>query len=112
MTEQCGENMHYHGDGHCSCGCGCGCGSQHHHHDNEEGCNCTEKFLEIADEAWREVLKEKIKSKIHEHKGEHLDKLAEMIAKANGAKWKNKISAKTNCNEFKENLKNFFSSCD
>lgn len=109
MTEQCETNIH---GRQCSCGCGCGCGTKHYHHDHEEGCHCAEKFLEIADEAWREVLKEKIKDKIISYKGEHMDKLAEMIAKANGEKWKHKISAKIKCNEFKDNLKGFFSSCD
>jgi len=95
--------------------CGCGCGSHHHHHghhDEEGGCHCAEKFLEIADEAWRELLKEKIKSKIIAKKGEHMEKLAEMIAMANGEKWKHQISAKMKCHEFKENLKEFFTSCD
>lgn len=113
MTEQCNTHGHQHeGSCSCGCGCGCGCGSHHHHHNDSEGCKCTEKFLEIADEAWREILKDKIKSKILSHKGDHMDKLAEMIAKANGERWKNKISAKTKSNEFKEGLKEFFSSCD
>lgn len=116
MTEQCGcgSGMHEHQRGSsCSCGCGCGCGSHaHHHHDDEGGCHCAEKFLEIADEAWAEVLKEKIKSKIIAKKGEHLEKLAELVAIANGEKWKHKISAKMKCGEFKDNLKEFFSSCD
>lgn len=113
MTDQCNQHMHGHThEGGCSCGCGCGCGSDSHHHHSEGGCNCAEKFLEIADEAWKEVLKERIKAKILTHKGEHIEKLAEMVAKANGEKWKNKIAAKTNCNEFKENLKQYFTSCD
>lgn len=114
MTDQCNEHFHNHQEGSCSCGCGCGCGcGSHHHHDDEGKCHCAEKFLEIADEAWREVLKEKIKAKILTHKGEHLEKLAELVAKANGEKWKNKISAKMHCNEFKDNLKEFFtSSCE
>ncbi len=106
-------NMHeYEQEGHCTCGCGCDSHHHHHHHDHDGHCHCAEKFLEIADEAWKEVLKEKIKTKIIEHKGEHLDKLAEIIAKANGEKWKHKISAKTKCNDFKENLKDFLSSCE
>lgn len=86
----------------CSCGCGC----------SKCNCGCVEKFLKIADEAWAEVLKEKIKEKILYCKGEHMDKLAEMVAKANGEKWKNKISLKTKSHEFKENLREFFSSCE
>lgn len=118
MSEQCGKNIQGQGttvpcpcgcgakisiysDGGCNCGCGCGCGR-----------GCSDNFLELADEAWMEVLKEKVKSKIIAHKNEHMDKLAELIAKANGERWKNKIAAKTSSNEFKEELKKFFSSCD
>ena len=113
MTEQYNEHEHHHHEG--DCGCGCGCGTHHHHHHHGEeggGCHCTDKFLELADEAWAEVLKEKIKSQIIAHKSEHLDKLAELVAKANGEKWKYKISAKMKGSEFKDDLKDFFSSCD
>lgn len=113
MTEYCGSNMHGHGHQECSCGCGCGCGDKgHHHHDSEKGCHCAEKFLELADEAWKEVLKEKIKAKIIAKKGEHIEKLAEIVAMANGEKWKHKISAKMKCNEFKDHLKEYFSQCE
>ena len=96
---------------------GCHCGCHHHHtheheHEHEDGCKCSEKFLVLADEAWREVLKEKIKDKILAKKGEHIEKLAELIAKANGERWKNKIYAKTNNNKFKDSLKELFSSSD
>lgn len=115
MREQCGcgSNMPYHQhEGSCSCGCGCGCGCGGHHHHDEDKCHCAEKFLEIADEAWKEVLKEKIKAKIIAKKGEHMDKLAEMVAMANGEKWKHKITAKLKCGQFKDDLKEFFSSCE
>lgn len=120
MTEQCCTGMQGHGttvpcpcgcgakisiysDGGCNCGCGCKCGC---------GCGCSDNFLKLADEAWMEVLKEKIKAQIIAHKGEHMDKLAGLIAKANGERWKNKISSKTKSNEFKDELKAFFSSCE
>ena len=114
MTDYCGSNMHEHKNEGCTCGCGCGCGdNKHSHHSHGDGeCNCAEKFLELADEAWAEVLKEKIKNKIIAHKGEHLDKLAEIVAIANGEKWKNKISSKTKCTKFKDELKDYFSACD
>lgn len=107
----CGAKISIYSDGGCNCGsgsgcgcsCGCGCGCS---------CSCSDNFLKLADEAWMEVLKEKIKCKIIAHKGEHMDKLAELIAKANGERWKNKISSKTKSNEFKDELKAFFSSCE
>ena len=105
MTDECCNNMHEY-QKECSCGCGS------HKHSHEGGCNCAEHFLTIADEAWKEVLKEKIKAKIVAKKGEHIEKLAEIIAVANGEKWKHKISAKMKCNQFKDSLKDFFSETD
>lgn len=110
MSEQCGSNMHHHhysSGGSCSCGCGCGCNSKNH----EEGkCQCVEKFLELADEAWKELLIEKIKSKMLAKKGEHIEKLAEIVATANGEKWKHKMGSKANMNDFKDKLREFLSS--
>ncbi len=108
MSDKC--NSH-HGEHH-SHDCGCESYAHHHHHGEKDGCHCAEKFLGIADEAWKEVLKDKIKHIILEHKGQHLDELAEIIAKANAAKWKAKISSKSKCNEYKDKLKEFFSSCE
>ena len=106
MSEQCNSNNEFSGNGNCGCGskdCGCSTSGK---------CNCAEKFLELADAAWTELLKEKIKNKINSKKGEHMEKLAEIVAKANGDKWRTKLSSKTNAQEFKNTLKEFFSSCD
>lgn len=114
MTEQCGAHTHDCGcqqEGVCHCQ-SCGCSKHHHGHDEEGNCCCAEKLLMVADEAWKEVLKDKIKEKIIAKKGEHLDKLAELIAVTNGEKWKHKISARLKCDEYKDQLKEFFSSCD
>lgn len=114
MTEQCGCGCegHEHKEGTCSCGCGekTHHHHEHSHHDLEGHCNCAEKFLRLADEAWQEVLKEKIKDKIRSKRGEHIEKLAEIVATANGEKWKHIISAKIKCNQFKDNLKDFLHS--
>ena len=110
MTEYCNKHSHEYQEGG---GCNCGCSQSnhgHHHHDEEGGCNCAEKFMQLADEAWREVLKEKIKAKILAHKGDHMEKLAEIVSMANGEKWKYIISAKTKCHKFKDELKDFFTS--
>lgn len=107
MSEHCCTNINeYQKEGSCQC-----CGQKHHSKDIEGSCCCAEKFLEIADEAWKEALKEKIKHKILSVKGEHLDKLAELIAMTNGEKWKHKISARLKCDEYKDKLKELFSSC-
>lgn len=105
MTEHCCTNIHEHQEGSCQCG------TKHHSHEMEGSCCCAEKLLGIADEAWREVLKEKIKAKIIMKKGEHLDHLADLVATVNGEKWKHKIAAKLKCDEYKDKLKELFSSC-
>jgi len=84
----------------------CDCPEHMKHHSHDHG---TEKFFELADEAWMELLKDKVKAHILKEKEAHLDKLAEMIAKSNGEKWKHKIAAKMECEDFKNNIKEFFS---
>lgn len=93
---------------------GCCCGQKHEcaeSHEQKGSCCCAEKFLAIADEAWKEVLKDKIKAKILAKKGEHMEQLADLIATINGEKWKHKISERLKSDEYKEKLKEFFSSC-
>ena len=104
-----GEHLHYE-----EC-CKCGESGQYHHdkvcHNcHEKECSCAEKFLKLADEAWMEVLKEKIKSEIEKKKGNEIENLAEIITKANGEKWRHKISIRTKCDEYKNDLKEYFSS--
>lgn len=110
MTEhECGCS-HSH-DKECGCRANHPCGEKYSHFRQEEGCLCEEKFLMLADEAWKEYLKERIKAKIAEKKGQHIEELAEIIATANGERWKHKIMAKMKCHEFRENIKHLFESC-
>lgn len=87
------------------CGCqsqGC-CGS---------GCkSCSgkygNKFFELADQAWMEVLKEKIKANI-QSSAKNMDELARLISEANHERWQKKIEDKECCGCFEEKLKAFF----
>lgn len=100
------EHTHCHQhEGTCSCNF---CAQKSHPRDIEGSCCCAEKFLELADEAWKEVLIEKIKEKILARKGEYIDKLTELIAKSNGEKWNHRIKARLQCDEYKDKLKEFF----
>lgn len=69
------------------------------------GCDMPEKSLVLADEAWMELLKEKIKVEIEKANGPHMDKIAKLVADANCAKWGNMIKTNARCNEYKEGLK-------
>lgn len=69
------------------------------------GCNMHEKLLTLADDAWMELLKEKIKANIEKSNGPHMDKIAKLVADTNCARWGHMIQAKVKCNEYQENLK-------
>jgi hypothetical protein len=74
----------------------------------EECCDMPEKLLALADAAWAELVKEKIKKEIEASCGEKLNKLAKLVAETNKAKWSAKIAAKQGCNEYREGLFKFF----
>lgn len=91
--------------------CCCSCHSQKKEGEcqSEKGHEEFSKFLfEIADCAWTEVLKEKIKEHILATQGDRMNELAKMVSEANSQRWKSKMEKKKSCNEFKEKLCNFF----
>jgi predicted metal-dependent hydrolase len=102
-----------------NCGCGCGCYSQCNQsccpcHTKQTDCSHSEEekasyFLEVADEAWQEVLKDKIKEHILKTQNDRMDKLAKIVAEANNRRWKNKMEKKQGCMEFQESLCELFS---
>lgn len=65
-------------------------------------------FLEIADDAWEEVLKEKIKEHILETQNKKMEELAKIVSEGNGERWKNKMEKRRGCCSFKEKLSQFF----
>lgn len=93
----------------CSC-CQCGCQKGSCHGSNGKECHHAEKFLELADCAWMEVLKEKIKDHIRNN-AQHLDELAKLVSEANKERWQKKMDNKKCCGHFEDQLKEFFSRC-
>lgn len=110
----------------CKSSCGCGCQSSKSCCSEQEcgknqSCGCSScksscgegsggfahKFLELADQAWKEVLKEKIKKHI-EVESKNLDELAKLISDANHERWKKKMESSHCCGCFEEKLENFF----
>lgn len=107
---------HCHSNGSCeshsenraqSCGCGCCCNKGPEQKSGQGECNFAEKFLELADCAWMEVLKEKIKEQIRTH-SKNLDELAAIIAEANHVRWHKKMEKKQCCKGFEEKVRGFF----
>jgi hypothetical protein len=75
------------------------------HGGDSECCNMPEKLLCLADEAWKEVVKEKIKKEIEKNAGAKLDALAKLVAEGNHKKWSYLIEGKQQCDQFKDQVK-------
>lgn len=113
------DHHHHHGEG-CCChhheeAC-CHEGVCHHHHahdlhhhahDHQQ--DFAHELIEMADQAWMEVLKEKIKEQIKTTSGSNLDQLAKLVAEANHERWKHKMSLQKDVHTYQEKLAAFFS---
>ncbi len=108
-----GHHHHHHGEC-CSHDDECchhedSCDAHHHHccghHEHED---FYEQLIEMADQAWMEVLKGKIKDQIISSSGKHLDKLAKIVSESNHSRWKNKLANKKGMQTFKDEVRDFF----
>lgn len=93
--------------------CPCPCHIKHNEchqdeHDHDEAMKAN-YFLKLADEAWQEVLKEKIKEHILKTQSDSMGKLAKIVAEGNNQRWKNRMDKKQGCKDFMEELCKFFS---
>jgi hypothetical protein len=89
----------------CSCQCHqCNCCGTHDKHTNFE-----EYFFEVADAAWEEVLKDKIKEYISSTQDDRMTELAKIVAEGNNQRWKSKMEKKRCCSDFRDKLHSFFS---
>ncbi|MBI2786321.1 MAG: hypothetical protein HYX60_08485 [Legionella longbeachae] len=106
-----GENMEGHGCAQENCSCPChfqheNCHHGIHDHGEEISANY---FLELADEAWEDVLKEKIKEYILETQNAHMVKLAKIVAEGNHQRWKNRMEKNQGSKDFMEEICKYFS---
>lgn len=98
-----------HNHGRCcssSCSCSCHHGEDESHHE----CDYAAAFLELADEAWMEVLKEKIKDIIRSD-DKKINELAAIVAQANNERWKKKMAKHDCCAEYEKKLHDCLNSC-
>lgn len=114
---------HHHSHCHCQPCCNttkdasCCSGQQHHscgsccessHSSCHEGkCDHKNKFLALANEAWMEVFKEKIKDEIRKN-SQHLDELARLVSEANKELWRCKIEGHRTMGNYDEKMMQFF----
>lgn len=116
--DHCQSKPSSHGSSHsCGCNSSCACGCQNCKCNQckcscHSGTSCHEDFahelLEMADEAWMEVLKDKIKAKIEATSGPHLEKLADLVATSNRERWINKMKKKQACENYEDKVADFF----
>lgn len=95
----------------------CSCCSQHtdlepcctcHHTHHEQG-DFANKLLEMADQAWMELLKEKIKEQIVASNGNKLDELAKIVAESNDDRWQQKLALLDIAHNFTDKVRTYFS---
>ena len=70
----------------------------------------TEWLIEVADMAWMEVLKDKIKEHILATQSEHMTQLAKIVSEGNHELWKHKMENQKAADDFKEKICNFYHS--
>lgn len=68
------------------------------------GCQMTDRMLVMADEAWFELLKDKMKADLQKSCGDKLTKLAGFVTAANNERWSAMINGKAQCERFKSEL--------
>lgn len=99
------DHHHHEQSSCCSSHCKCPCHS--HHGEEHEHSDFAQELLQMADEAWMELLKEKIKENIQTLSGSNLDQLAKLVAESNHERWKHMLADKKACNDYHEKVANF-----
>jgi len=101
MNECCGKN-------HCESE-KCECVPGHKGCRDEGSCNKSHFFMQVADCAWMEVLKDLIKEHIKATDKDRMTELAKLISEGNRECWRSKMGKKHACKDFEEKLCHFFS---
>jgi hypothetical protein len=106
-----GETMESNGCAQEKCHCPCHFEHEESHQEGQEYSDEMKAnyFLELADEAWEEVLKEKIKEYILKTQNDQMGRLAKIIAEGNHQRWRNRMESKQGSKHFMEEICKFFS---
>lgn len=107
----CSDDSHHKccSEDHCHDG---SCDAHHEHSCCHEHDDFYSQLIQMADEAWMEVLKCKIKDQIKEKSGTHLDELAKIVSDSNHNRWKHKLEARHGINDYKNKVRDFFNQKD
>lgn len=74
----------------------------------KSGCEMTDMIMSLADQAWEELMKEKIKKEFEKQLGERMNKVALAGANASIAYHMHLMEGKVKCEENKNKLKQAF----
>jgi len=77
-----------------------GCTTAYH-----QDCSMPDKLLWLADEAWEELMREKIRDHIEASCGTMMDEVAKMTAETSTTRWKHKMAKKHLYHDFKHGLR-------
>ena len=71
-------------------------------------CEMTNLIMQLGNEAWAALMKEKMKKKYEETIGKQMDKVAAVGVEGCCAYWKAKMQSKAGCQAFEEALQKAF----
>lgn len=91
-------------DGACSTNKECGT------NDCESKCEMSKMIFDLANDAWAELMKEKMKAHYEKAIGTRMDKVALVGVEGAIAYWEAQMSNKAKCAEFQDKLKKVFMS--
>lgn len=74
------------------------------------GCEMTDEMMCLANQAWADLMKEKMKVHFEKINGPKMDKVAKVCVEMCMGYWQHKMSGKAQCEEHKEKIKNAFMS--
>ncbi len=96
-------------EGQCGCESGCGCnGSKGCGCGQGSGCEMTDMVMAIADKAWAELMKEKMKAELEKKRGAQMSKVAAAAVDASVAYWSAKMEGKSKREQHKDALRKAF----
>jgi hypothetical protein len=94
----------------CSC-CQTSCHqSSCYEEEEDEYKSLCEHLVELADIAWMELVKEKLKEEIRNADADHIDQLVKVISSYNRQRWHAKLSEKSGCEDLEQQVKEIFAS--
>ncbi|MFH2021643.1 MAG: hypothetical protein ABIJ34_09635 [archaeon] len=82
-----------------------GCCEDEHSHEHSHEMSMGIMMMQLADDAWSELMMEKMKAELEKTKGAKMNKVAKIAVEAASKNWEKKMMDKAGWMEFEEKLK-------